>query len=75
MIGERVVCIKEQILDGRMKVGEIFTIRDYSGLIGNSGNEYYVVVSESGEKLGWLDSKHFKLVSEVRQDKLQELGV
>ena len=74
MIGERVVCIKEQIIDGRMKPGEIFTIRDYTGLIG-SGNEYYVVVSDTGEKIGWLDSTHFKLLSEVRQDKLQEIGI
>ena len=74
MIGERVVCIKEQIIDGRMKVGKLFTIRDYTGLIG-SGNEYYVVVSDTGEKIGWLDSKHFKLLSEVRQDKLQEIGI
>ena len=74
MIGERVVCIKEQILDSKMKPGEIFTIRDYSGKIG-PGNEYYVVLSDTGEKIGWLDSKHFKLLSEVRQDKLQELGI
>ena len=74
MIGERVVCIKEQIIDGRMKVGKVFTIRDYTGLIG-SGNEYYVVVSDTGEKIGWLDSTHFKLLSEVRQDKLQEIGI
>lgn len=74
MIGERVVCIKEQIIDGRMKVGKVFTIRDYTGLIG-SGNEYYVVVSDSGEKIGWLDSTHFKLLSEVRQDKLEEIGI
>ena len=74
MIGERVVCIKEQIMDIRMKVGKAFTIRDYTGLIG-SGNEYYVVVSDTGEKIGWLDSTHFKLLSEVRQDKLQEIGI
>lgn len=74
MIGERVVCVKEQIIDGRMKVGKVFTIRDYTGLIG-SGNEYYVVVSDTGEKIGWLDSTHFKLLSEVRQDKLQEIGI
>jgi L-rhamnose isomerase len=74
MIGERVVCIKEQILDYRMKVGKVFTIRDYTGKIG-SGNEYYVVVSDSGEKIGWLDSSHFKPLSEVREDKLQELGI
>lgn len=57
-----------------MRVGKLFTIRDYTGLIG-SGNEYYVVVSDTGEKIGWLDSTHFKLLSEVRQDKLQEIGI
>lgn len=74
MIGERVVCIKEQILDYRMRVGKVFTIRDCTGLIG-SGNEYYVVVSDTGEKIGWVDSTHFKLLSEVRKDKLQEIGI
>jgi hypothetical protein len=74
MIGEKVVCIKEEVLNDRMKLGKVFTIRDYTGLIG-SGNEYYVVVSDTGEKIGWLDSKHFKLLSEVRQDKLQEIGI
>lgn len=74
MIGERVVCIKEQIIDGRMRVGKQFTIRDYTGLIG-SGNEYYVVVSDTDEKIGWIDSTHFKLLSEVRQEKLQTLGL
>ena len=74
MIGERVICVKEQILDHRMKVGKVFTIRDYTGLIG-SGNEYYVVVSDIGEKIGWLDSTHFRPLSEIRELKLQELGI
>jgi len=74
MIGERVICIKEQIFDHRMKVGKQFTIKDYTGQIG-SGNEYYVVVSDIGEEIGWLDSTHFKPLSEIREDKLQELGI
>lgn len=74
MIGEIVVCIKEQILDYRMKVGKQFTIRDYTGLIG-SDNEYYVVVSDIGEKIGWIDASHFRPLSEIREDKLQELGL
>ena len=87
MIGERVICIKEQIFDHRMKVGKQFTIKDYrikdihksyhdryTGQIG-SGNEYYVVVSDIGEEIGWLDSTHFKHLSEIREEKLQELGI
>ena len=74
MIGEIVVCIKEQILDYRMKVGKQFTIRDYTGLIG-SGNEYYVVVSDIGEKIGWIDASHFRPLSEIREEKLQTLGL
>ena len=64
MIGERVVCIKEQILDGRMKVGEIFTIRDYSGIIGNSDNEYYVIVSDTGDKITKYSLSEFPIIPE-----------
>lgn len=73
MIGERVICIKEIIGLYRAEVGKQYTIKDYTGIIGSAGNEYYVVVSDSGETIGWLDSTHFKLLSEVREEKLQEI--
>lgn len=74
MIGERIICIKERALDNRLKVGKQFTIRDYSGKIG-PGNEYYVVLSDSGEIIGWIESTYFRPLSEARLDKLLELGI
>lgn len=76
MIGERIICIKERALDNRLKVGMQFTIRDYSGVIGGNGNEYYVVVSDdSDDKIGWIESTYFRPLSEARLDKLVELGI
>lgn len=75
MIGERVVCIKERTFDDRLKVGKKFTIRDMAIKPSPYSGEYYIVVSDIGEMIGWIESYHFKSLSEVRLDKLIELGI
>lgn len=78
VIGLKVVCINELGLiphkcgTGRIKIGKQFTINAYS--IGNTTNKiYYDIVSDDDVKFGWFDSIHFKTLSEVREDKLNEL--
>lgn len=78
VIGLKVVCINELGLiphkcgTGRIKIGKQFTIRDIT--IGNTTNKiYYDIVSDDDVKFGWFDSIHFKTLSEVREDKLNEL--
>ena len=78
VIGLKVVCINELGLiphkcgTGRIKIGKQFTIRDIT--IGNTTNKiYYDIVSDDDVKFGWFDSIHFKTLSEVREEKLNEL--
>jgi hypothetical protein len=86
VIGLKVVCINEggpsstwvqnfiphKCGTGRIKIGKQFTIRDIT--IGNTTNKiYYDIVSDDDVKFGWFDSIHFKTLSEVREDKLNEL--
>ena len=78
VIGLKVVCINDVGLiphkcgTGRIKIGKQFTIRDIT--IGNTTNKiYYDIVSDDDVKFGWFDSIHFKTLSEVREDKLNEL--
>ena len=78
VIGLKVVCINEVGLiphkcgTGRIKIGKQFTIRDIT--IGNTTNKiYYDIVSDDDVKFGWFDSIHFKTLSEVREEKINEL--
>jgi hypothetical protein len=57
MIGERVVCIKEQALNIT---------------VGNTSAEYLTVISDDGISSGWIDASYFKPLSEIREGKLQE---
>jgi hypothetical protein len=55
-------------------LGKIFTItRVVTPNI--SFYKYYTLVSDIGEEIGWLDSTHFMPLSEIRLERLQELGI
>lgn len=73
MIGERVVCIKEQALSNKLIIGRLFNIRETT--VSTSGKEYWTLISDDGDKLGWIETKYFKPLSEIRLEKLQELGI
>ena len=73
MIGERVVCIKEQALSNKLIISRLFTIRETT--VSTSGKEYWTLISDDGDKLGWIETHYFKPLSEVREEKLQELGI
>jgi hypothetical protein len=72
-IGLKVVCIKGQALDWRLKIGERYTVRDIAFSIEN--DKYYVVSSNNGERVGWVSEYYFKPISMVREDKLNQLGI
>ncbi len=77
MIGNKVVCIKGQDLDSMnpepiLEIDKIFTIRDVSWSIDKS-RKYYVAVSDKGEKTGWISANYFKTLSEVREEKLNQI--
>lgn len=71
MIGERVVCIKEQALNRRIKVGKVFTVINTT--VGNTSAEYFTVISDDGISSGWVDSSYFRPLSEIREDKLNSI--
>lgn len=62
MIGLKVVCIGGQELDYRLKVGGCYTIIDDTVI--DVYKSYYVVLSEKGERVGWVPNHHFKTISE-----------
>jgi hypothetical protein len=73
MKGMRVVCIREKPLY-KYKIGDQFTILDIvEGEKSMTGDRYYTLVSDSGQKYGWIESKYFRLLSEVREEKLNQL--
>ncbi len=77
MIGNKVVCIKDQALDSMnpepiLEIDKIFTIRDVSWSIDKS-RKYYVAVSDKGETTGWISANYFKTLSEVREEKLNQI--
>ena len=74
MIGLRVICIKGEALNSKLEVGKLFTVRDVS-YNKDKSNKYYVVVCDNGEIAGWVSSSNFKPLLEVREEKLQDLGI
>lgn len=73
MIGERVVCVKEQVLHHKIKVGKLFTVTNKT--VGRTDVEYWTIISDDGYSCGWIESNHFRPLSEIRLEKLQELGI
>ena len=79
MIGEKVVCIKGQeitdykSLSNKLIIGRLFTIRETT--VSKSGKEYWTLISDDGDKLGWIETNYFKPLSEIRSEKLKELGI
>jgi len=73
MIGLRVICIKLEALNNRLEIGKIYTVRDVA--LDKKDRKYYVVVSDKSEKTGWISANYFKPLSEMRQEKLNELGI
>ena len=77
MIGERVVCIKEEVNYPQLKIGKLFTVTDkVRGSIGVTKNcDLYKLISDKGEKVNWIEHYYFKTLSELREEKLKELGI
>ena len=73
MIGERVVCIKEEVNYPQIKIGKLFTVTDK--VRGSLGVDLYKLISDKGEKVNWIDHYYFKTLSELREEKLKELGI
>lgn len=86
MIGERVVCIKESseedLLWRQLHRGKLFTVTNTKtfgkGSVNSVGTKtigYITVISDDGISSSWVDSSYFRPLSEIREDKLQELGI
>ena len=73
MIGERVVCIEEEVNYPQIKIGKLFTVTDK--VRGSLGVDLYKLISDKGEKVNWIDHYYFKTLSELREEKLKELGI
>jgi len=73
MIAERVVCIKEEVNYPQLKIGKPFTVTDK--VSGSLGVDLYKLISDKGEKVNWIEHYYFKTLSELREEKLKELGI
>lgn len=73
MIGERVVCIKEEVNYPQIKIGKLFTVTDK--VRGSLGVDLYKLISDKGEKVNWIDYYYFKTLSQLREEKLNQLGI
>ena len=71
MIGERVVCIKEEVNYPQLKIGKLFTVTEK--VRGSLGVDLYKLISDKGEKVNWIDHYYFKTLSELREQKLENL--
>ena len=71
--GEKVVCVKEKALSNKLIIGRLFTIREVT--LSGSGKEYWTLISDDGDKCGWIETNYFKPLSEIREDKLRKLGI
>ncbi len=81
MIGNKVFCVKSQNkhskllvcdLDSRLEIDKIYTVSDVSWSHDKS-RKYYMIVSDKGETIGWISANYFKPLSEVREDKLNQI--
>ncbi len=91
LIGLIVVCIKENgigfphQIESKIKKGKKYKVTNASESffpkslsnqsIDSSSLYYYHLISDEGEKIGWISSDHFIPLSEVREEKLKELGI
>lgn len=60
-----------------LKLGKLFTICDKTIVISSiiELDYLYKLVSDSGELVNWIDSSYFNTLSEIRNDKLEKLGI
>ncbi len=74
MIGNKVVCIKGQALalEPILEIDKIYTVSDVSWSHDKS-RKYYMIVSDKGETIGWISANYFKTLSEVREEKINQI--
>jgi hypothetical protein len=73
MIGLIVVCDKTRPLDNRLKIGEKYKVVEVARSKYN--DIYYVVITDKGNRIGYLSKSYFKPLAEVREQKLKEIGI
>jgi len=76
-----VVCIKENgigfphQIESKIKKGKRYLVKSVSKSVFNSNSFwYYQVISEQGKDC-WISSEYFEPLSEIREMKLNELGI
>lgn len=81
LIGLIVVCIKENgigsphQIESTIKKGKKYRVTNAADSSTYSSQFYYQVISDEGEKLSWIPSEHFIPLYEIREEKLNELGI
>ncbi len=69
-IGIEVVCVRTESNYPQLKLGKKFTITNKCR---GTYNDLYKFVSDSGEKVSWIELEYFKTLSEYRSEKLENL--
>ena len=69
----KVVCVREEVNYPQLKIGKHFTVTEK--IRGSLGVDLYKLISDEGEKVKWIDHYFFKTLSELREEKLKELGI
>ncbi len=81
LIGLIVICIKENGIgfphqvESKIKRGKKYTVINVAESSIYSSQFYYHLISDEGKDCGWIPSKHFIPLSEIREEKLNELGI
>ena len=68
----KVVCVREEVNYPELKIGKHFTV---TAKINGSLGILYTVRDENNKLTKWIDYYFFKTLSELREEKLNELGL
>lgn len=68
-----VVCIEEEVNYPQLKIGKHFTVTEK--IKGTLGDDLYILISDEGENVNWIEYYYFKTIAELREEKLKLLGL
>lgn len=69
----KVVCVKEEVNYPQLKIGKHFTVTEK--IKSSYDEDLYILISDEGEMVNWIEYYYFKTLSELREERLKELGI
>jgi hypothetical protein len=69
----KVVCVREEVNYPQLKIGKHFTVTE--NIKSSYDEDLYILISDEGEYVNWIEYYYFKTLSELREERLKELGL